>query len=229
MILSSGDPHRQTVIGSHVPETNQFQGCCARQRPCSADDPGDPGTVPRPSPVQPREQARSRRASGSRCAAAIRTRCLSPCTVSARRLNRRSTIWSIDRIRALGAGGFSRVVALSIVAFSIHRIGLLLRRLTIPGPPESGNRDLCPDTGNNRQIWQTITRSAASPVPATIILIAAAYCDSLVRRRRGRLPLIGIRNAACCGNRCGCLFGADLWATSGQAGLSGLVRAATGG
>ena len=33
-----------------------------------------------------------------------------------------------DRVRALRADGFARVVALSIVAFNIHRIGLLLRR-----------------------------------------------------------------------------------------------------
>ena len=34
----------------------------------------------------------------------------------------------LDRVRASGAGGFARVVALSIVAFNIHRIELLLRR-----------------------------------------------------------------------------------------------------
>ncbi len=33
----------------------------------------------------------------------------------------------LDRVRAFGADGFARVVALSIVAFNIHRIGLLLR------------------------------------------------------------------------------------------------------
>ena len=33
-----------------------------------------------------------------------------------------------DQVRAFGADGFARVVALSIVAFNIHRIGLLLRR-----------------------------------------------------------------------------------------------------
>ena len=36
----------------------------------------------------------------------------------------------LDRVRAFGADGFARVVALSIVAFNIHRIGLLLRRKT---------------------------------------------------------------------------------------------------
>ena len=35
---------------------------------------------------------------------------------------------SLDRIRAFGADGFARVVALSIVAFNIHPTGLLLRR-----------------------------------------------------------------------------------------------------
>lgn len=34
----------------------------------------------------------------------------------------------LDRVRAGGAGGFARVVALSIVALNVHRIGLLLRR-----------------------------------------------------------------------------------------------------
>ena len=34
----------------------------------------------------------------------------------------------LDRVRASGADGFARVVALAIVAFNIHRIGLLLRR-----------------------------------------------------------------------------------------------------
>ncbi len=34
----------------------------------------------------------------------------------------------LDRVRAFGADGFARVVALSIVAFNIHRIALLLRR-----------------------------------------------------------------------------------------------------
>ena len=34
----------------------------------------------------------------------------------------------LDRVRAFGADGFARVVALSIVAFNIHRIGLLLRK-----------------------------------------------------------------------------------------------------
>ncbi len=34
----------------------------------------------------------------------------------------------LDRVRAFGADGLARVVALSIVAFNIHRIGLLLRR-----------------------------------------------------------------------------------------------------
>ena len=36
----------------------------------------------------------------------------------------------LDRVRAFGADGFARAVALSIVAFNIHRIGLLLRRKT---------------------------------------------------------------------------------------------------
>lgn len=36
----------------------------------------------------------------------------------------------LDRVRAHGAEGFDRVVALSVVAFNIHRIGLLLRRKT---------------------------------------------------------------------------------------------------
>ena len=36
----------------------------------------------------------------------------------------------LDRVRAFGADGFARVVALSVVAFNIHRIGLLLRRKT---------------------------------------------------------------------------------------------------
>ena len=36
----------------------------------------------------------------------------------------------LDRVRAFGADGFARVVALSIVAFNTHRIGLLLRRKT---------------------------------------------------------------------------------------------------
>ncbi len=34
----------------------------------------------------------------------------------------------LDRVRAFGAEGFARAVALSILAFNIHRIGLLLRR-----------------------------------------------------------------------------------------------------
>ena len=34
----------------------------------------------------------------------------------------------LDRVRAHGASGFDRVVALSVVALNIHRIGLLLRR-----------------------------------------------------------------------------------------------------
>ncbi len=36
----------------------------------------------------------------------------------------------LDRVRAFGADGFARVVALSIVAFNIHCVGLLLRRKT---------------------------------------------------------------------------------------------------
>ena len=34
----------------------------------------------------------------------------------------------LDRVLAHGAKGFARVVALSVVALNIHRIGLLLRR-----------------------------------------------------------------------------------------------------
>ena len=34
----------------------------------------------------------------------------------------------LDRVLAYGTEGFSRVVALSVVALNIHRIGLLLRR-----------------------------------------------------------------------------------------------------
>ncbi len=34
----------------------------------------------------------------------------------------------LDRVRARGADGFARTVSLSIAAFNIHRIGLLLRR-----------------------------------------------------------------------------------------------------
>ena len=34
----------------------------------------------------------------------------------------------LDRVRAHGAGGFERVVGLSVLAFNIHRLGLLLRR-----------------------------------------------------------------------------------------------------
>ena len=34
----------------------------------------------------------------------------------------------LDRVRAYGADGFARVVALSVLAFNIHRLGLLLRR-----------------------------------------------------------------------------------------------------
>ena len=34
----------------------------------------------------------------------------------------------LDRVRAHGAGGFERVVGLSVLAFNIHHLGLLLRR-----------------------------------------------------------------------------------------------------
>lgn len=34
----------------------------------------------------------------------------------------------LDRVRAHGAGGFERVVGLSVLAFNIHRLGLLIRR-----------------------------------------------------------------------------------------------------
>ena len=34
----------------------------------------------------------------------------------------------LDRVRACGPDGFARVVALSVLAFNIHRLGLLLRR-----------------------------------------------------------------------------------------------------
>ena len=34
----------------------------------------------------------------------------------------------LDRVRARGAGGFERVVGLSVLAFNIHRLGLLIRR-----------------------------------------------------------------------------------------------------
>ena len=34
----------------------------------------------------------------------------------------------LDRVRACGPDGFDRVVALSMLAFNIHRLGLLLRR-----------------------------------------------------------------------------------------------------
>ena len=34
----------------------------------------------------------------------------------------------LDRVLAQGAGGFDRVVALSVIALNVHRIGLLLRR-----------------------------------------------------------------------------------------------------
>ena len=66
----------------------------------------------------------------------------------------------LDRVRAFRPDGFARVVALSIVAFNTHRIGLLLRRLTvpsrqsvIPGPPKGGNGDLCPNAGDGNQIY----------------------------------------------------------------------------
>ncbi len=36
----------------------------------------------------------------------------------------------LDRILSYGADGFERVTALAIVAFNIHRVGLLLRRLS---------------------------------------------------------------------------------------------------
>ena len=36
----------------------------------------------------------------------------------------------LDRVKAHGAKGFERVVALSVVAFNFHRVGLLLRRKT---------------------------------------------------------------------------------------------------
>ena len=34
----------------------------------------------------------------------------------------------LDRVLTQGPGGFARVVALSVVALNVHRIGLLLRR-----------------------------------------------------------------------------------------------------
>ena len=34
----------------------------------------------------------------------------------------------LDRVRAHGADGFERVVGLSVLAFNIHRLGLLVRR-----------------------------------------------------------------------------------------------------
>ena len=34
----------------------------------------------------------------------------------------------LDRVRAYGADGFARMVALSMVAFNVHRLGLVLRR-----------------------------------------------------------------------------------------------------
>ena len=34
----------------------------------------------------------------------------------------------LDRVRAYGADGFARVVALSVLALNLHRLGLLLRR-----------------------------------------------------------------------------------------------------
>ena len=34
----------------------------------------------------------------------------------------------LDRVRVYGAGGFERVVGLSVLAFNIHRLGLLIRR-----------------------------------------------------------------------------------------------------
>ncbi len=34
----------------------------------------------------------------------------------------------LDRVRAYGADGFARAVALSVLAFNLHRLGLLLRR-----------------------------------------------------------------------------------------------------
>ena len=63
----------------------------------------------------------------------------------------------LDWVHAFGADAFGRVVALSI--FNIRRTGPLPRRVTgssgqsvIPGPPNGGNGDLCPNTGNGSQI-----------------------------------------------------------------------------
>ena len=47
-----------------------------------------------------------------------------------------SAIWSIDRVRALGVDGCARVVALSIVVFNIHPIGLLT------APPDGALRTI---------------------------------------------------------------------------------------
>ncbi len=103
------------------------QGHVARQRPCPTDDPGDPGAIPRPSLVQLRDQASSRRASGSRCAAANTAGRSSPAhrqhaavELAIDILEHRGLYW----VRAFGAGGFARLVAHSIAAFNIHRIGL---------------------------------------------------------------------------------------------------------
>ena len=34
----------------------------------------------------------------------------------------------LDRVRAHGADGFERTIALSVLALNVHRIGLLIRR-----------------------------------------------------------------------------------------------------
>ncbi len=82
----------------------------------------------------------------------------------------------LDRILAQGAGGLARVVALSVVALNVRRIGLLLRRKARERQPmrrrRPGTRMLVPNTRSRRQL------GAASP----------AACHALGRqmRKRGR-------------------------------------------
>ncbi len=82
----------------------------------------------------------------------------------------------LDRILAQGAGGLARVVALSVVALNVRRIGLLLRRKARERQPmrrsRPGTRMHVPNTRSRRQL------GAASP----------AACHALGRqtRKRGR-------------------------------------------
>ncbi|MDE0371427.1 MAG: hypothetical protein OXI73_02620 [Rhodospirillales bacterium] len=69
-----------------------------------------------------------------RLAQAVRVREANPAFVAARRYPAVESAThnlehrGLDRVRVYGAGGFARVVALSVLAFNIHRLGLLLRR-----------------------------------------------------------------------------------------------------